>query len=354
MADKLKAAVIGMGTGVRHSNAYQAHPDVELVAIVSKGDARANDVESLVPSFKGRLYEDAYEMLAKEKPDIVSVAVPNFLHKEFTIASLEAGANVLCEKPMAMNAAEAQEMLDAAVRCGKKLGVNFSYRFTPQSQAMKSVVDAGTLGEIYYGRSVWMRRRGIPGLSTTTHGGWFYDKKCAGGGPLIDLGVHRLDLALWLMDYPEPAWVMASTYDKIARRLAFESGKSYSVEDMACAMIKFKNGATLEIDAAWAANIKEMELQQTRLIGDKAGIFQYNINEEKRKYEIEYYYEIDGRQFDSKLHTTVDTRSSVEYFADAVRDNKPFSVLPEHGVVVMKLLDAIYRSAATGEPVKID
>ncbi|MBR7119856.1 MAG: Gfo/Idh/MocA family oxidoreductase [Lentisphaeria bacterium] len=352
MKDKLRAGVIGMGVGVRHACGYLEHKDVELVAVAAKDDL--HKVSEKCPGFTGKVYEDAYEMLAKEKLDIVSVAVPNFLHKEFTIAALESGAHVLCEKPMALNASEAQEMLDASKRCGKKLGINFSYRFYPQSQAMKSIVDEGLLGNIYYGRTVWLRRRGIPGLNSTarTYGTWFFDKKRAGGGPLIDLGVHRLDLALWLMGYPEPEWVMASTYDKLARRMAAENGVEYSVEDMACAMIKFKNGATLELDAAWAVNIKEREFQQTRIAGEKGGLFQYNVNEEK-KYEIEYYYDIDGRQFDSRLHTLTDVPSAYSQFVDAVRDDKPFSVTPEQGVTVMRILDAVYKSAAEGAPVKI-
>ena len=127
----------------------------------------------------------------------------------------------------------------------------------------------------------------------------------------------------------------------------------YTVEDLACAMIKFKNGATLELDASWASNIKENEQQSTRLIGDKGGLFQYNLNE-GYTYDIEYYYEINGKQFDSKLHTPVPgVKNAYTMFVDAVRDDKPFLVQPEEGVTVMKLLDAIYESARRGEPVKL-
>ena len=173
-------------------------------------------------------------MIRNEKLDIVSVAVPNNQHMELTIAALEAGANVLCEKPMAMNEEEAQKMLDTAKRCGKKLGIDFSYRFNPQSRAMKSMIEQGALGEIYYGRSVWLRRRGIPGMAANTFntgkgktapmGSWFFDKQQSGGGPLIDLGVHRLDLALWLMGYPKPVWVMASTYAKFGPEMGRKVG----------------------------------------------------------------------------------------------------------------------------------
>ena len=183
-------------------------------------------------------------------------------------------------------------------------------------------------------------------------GSWFYDKKQSGGGPLIDLGVHRLDLALWLMGYPRPLWVMASTYDKIAPKMAAERGLSYTVEDLACAMIKFDNGATLELDASWASNIRENENQTIRLLGDKGGMYQYNLNE-GYTFDVEYYYEVAGRQFDAKMHTAQPMPNAFHLFADAVRDNTPFLVQPEEGVTVMKILDAIYKSASLGEPVKI-
>ena len=351
MAKKLKAGVIGLGMGGGHLAGYLTHPDVEVVAIADRREDRRALLPEKHPAFKGKVYHEGIDMIEKEQLDIISVAVPNDQHKPLTIAALESGANVLCEKPMALNAQEAQEMLDTAKRLNKKLGIDFSYRFNPQSRAMKDLIEQGTLGDIYYGRSVWLRRRGIPGLAAANFntgsgapmGSWFYDKKQSGGGPLIDLGVHRLDLALWLMGYPRPVWVMASTYDKFGPRMA---------KDLACAMIKFENGATLELDASWASNIKENEHQTIRLLGDKGGMYQYNLNE-GYTYDVEYYYEIAGRQFDAKMHTAQPTPSAFHLFVDAVRDNTPFLVQPEEGVTVMKILDAIYKSAALGEPVKI-
>lgn len=360
MSKKLKAGVIGLGMGGGHLAGYLAHPDVEVVAIADRREDRRALLPKNHPAFKGKVYHEGIDMIEKEQLDIISVAVPNDQHKPLTVAALESGANVLCEKPMALNAQEAQEMLDTAKRLNKKLGIDFSYRFNPQSRAMKDLIEEGTLGNIYYGRSVWLRRRGIPGLAAASFntgsgapmGSWFYDKKQSGGGPLIDLGVHRLDLALWLMGYPEPVWVMASTYDKFGPRMAKAQGLSYTVEDLACAMIKFSNGTTLELDASWASNIKENELQTIRLLGDKGGMYQYNLSE-GYTYDVEYYYEIAGRQFDAKMHTAQAMPSAFHLFADAVRDNTPFLVQPEEGVTVMKILDAIYKSAGLGEPVKI-
>ncbi len=346
---KLKAGVIGLGMGMGHLQGYLSHPDVEVTAIADARGDRISALAASCPEFHGKTYTNGMEMIKAEKLDIVSIAVPNFLHKDLTVAALEAGANVLCEKPMAMNTAEAEEMLAAARRYGKKLGINFSFRFTPQSRAMKDLVDAGTLGEIYYGRSVWMRRRGIPGLDG---GAWFFSKEKSGGGPLIDLGVHRLDLALWLMGYPEPAYVTGSTYCKLAGEIAAKHGVDYSVEDFACAMIRFKNGSTLELDASWAANIRDAEEMTTRLLGSKGGLYQYNLNE-GYTWDVELYREEAGRQYDTKLHSTgAASPSAYHLFADAVRDNSEFLVNPEEGVTVMRLLDAIYESGRTGRPVE--
>ena len=357
MSAKLKAGVIGLGMGGGHLSGYLSHPDVEVVAIADRREDRRALLPDRWPEFKGKVYTEG---IKNDKLDILSVAVPNDQHNPLTIAGLEAGANVLCEKPMAMNAQEARQMLDTAKRCGKKLGIDFSYRFNPQSRAMKAMIEEGALGNIYYARSVWFRRAGIPGLAAANFntgagspmGSWFFDKKQSGGGPLIDLGVHRLDLALWLMGYPTPVWVMASTYSKFGPKWAKAQGLDYSVEDLACAMIKFDNGTTLELDASWACNIKEKELQTIRLLGDKGGMYQFNL-EEGYTYDVEYYSQIAGRDFDSRMHTAQPMPSAFHLFVDAVRDDKPFLVRPEEGVTVMKILDAIYKSAATGEPVRV-
>lgn len=358
---KLKAAVIGLGMGYNHFKGYLEHPDVEVVAIADRREDRRNYVKSICEENNIKIYSEGIELIRNEKVDILSVAVPNNQHKELTIAGLEAGANVLCEKPMAMNTQEAVEMLETAKRCGKKLGIDFSYRFTPQSRAIKKMVDSGIMGEIYFAETTWLRRNGIPGLvdndfNTSSSGGmgsWFFDKTQSGGGPLIDLGVHRLDLALWLMDYPEPDWVIGSTYAKIGPDRARKQGLVYSVEDLACAMIKFKNGASLQLKASWASNIKAREEQTTRLVGTKCGLLQKNINE-GYNYEVEFFKTENGVPLDCKLHEPAEAvPSAYRLFVDAVRDNTDYLVKPEEGVTVMRLLDAIYSSAATGKPVEM-
>jgi predicted dehydrogenase len=346
MTKKIRIGVIGLGMGRGHIGGYREHENADVVAIADLNQELLNTVGDELKITKR--YTDPLEMLKKENLDVVSIAVPNKFHKPLAIAALEAGTHVLCEKPMAMNAAEAEEMLAVAKKTGKRLGINFSFRFKPQSFAMKRLVEAGEIGDIYFGRTVWQRRRGMPKF-----GGWFGQKALAGGGPLIDLGVHRLDLALWLMDYPEPEWVMGSTYNHIASELAAKEGKKFDVEDFACGMIKFKNGATLEVEASWAGNIRENEQMSTTLMGKDGGLHQYNL---KGGYEfhVECYQEKAGCHYDLHLHPPVAECKNPYYsFVDAIVKDEPFLVTPEQGVTVMKLLDALYESAATGKPVKV-
>ncbi|OGV50814.1 MAG: dehydrogenase [Lentisphaerae bacterium GWF2_52_8] len=343
---KLRVGVIGLGMGYGHVKGFQSHPAVEVVAVADTDKSRLETKakELGVPS----KYLDAEEMLNKEQLDIVSVAVPNKFHKPLTLAAFKAGCHVLCEKPMAMNAGEAREMLAASKKAKKRLMINFSFRFTEQSYAMKKAVDSGILGDVYFARTQWQRRRGMPGF-----GGWFGQKALAGGGPLIDLGVHRLDLALWLMGYPKPSWVMGSTYNHIASAKAKQEKKAFDVEDMAVGLIKFENGATLEVEASWAGNIKENEHMSTRLMGTKGGLLQHNIGD-GYTFEAEIFVEREGCQYDMKLHPPVpQAHGSMYHFADSIVNNTQNIATAEEGLIVMELLDAIYKSAATGKPVQI-
>ena len=235
-----------------------------------------------------------------------------------------------------------------ARKADRRLMINCSYRFSDQSFALKKQVDTGILGDIYFGRTVWHRRRGIPGF-----GGWFGTKELSGGGPLIDLGVHRLDLALWLMNYPKPAWVMGAAFDPIASERAKKEGKTYDVEDLAAACIKFENGAMLMVEASWALNQKENERMVTQLYGTQAGLTQQNVGE-GYQFEAEIHLEREGCQFDMKLHPPVpESKPAMAHFVDAILNNEPHIATGEEGYVVMQILDAIYESASTGAPVKI-
>ncbi|MCD4823428.1 MAG: Gfo/Idh/MocA family oxidoreductase [Phycisphaerae bacterium] len=356
---KFRVGVIGLGMGQAHVKGFQSHPQAEVVAVADidkvKLAERADDF-----GIAGR-YTNALDMLKKENLDVVSIATPNKFHKPLTLAAFKAGCHVLCEKPMAMNAREAGQMLEASKKAKKRLMINFSFRFTDQSYALKQATDSGILGDVYFARTVWHRRRGIPGFNggkfgeAEGMGSWFYQKELSGGGPLIDLGVHRLDLALWLMNYPKPVWVMGSTYDHIASRLAKKQKRKqkYTVEDIAVAMIKFENGATLELEASWAANTKKNEEMETRLFGTDAGLVQRNIGE-GYDFEAEIYLEREGCQYDMKLHPPVPAaQNAMFHFIESIRENKPHTATGREGHVVMQILDAIYASAKKNAPVRI-
>ena len=345
-AKRLRVGIIGLGIGRSHIEGWRQHPQVDVIAIA---DQDANRLDQVGEQYGiATRYTSAEQMLAVERFDVISICTPNKFHKDLALMAFEAGAHVLCEKPMAMNAEEGRAMLAAAKRAGRRLMINFSYRFSAQSRALKAQVDSGLFGDFYFGRTVWHRRRGMPGF-----GGWFGTKALAGGGPLIDLGVHRLDLALWLMGYPKPTWVLGNTYDPIARRLADEAGKTFDVEDLAAALIRFDNGATLVVEASWAANIQEAELMETRLLGTRAGLLQKNLNE-GYQFDAHIFTEKDGAQFDMHLHPpTTPAPSGMHDFAQAILTDTPHPAGGEEGLVVMELLDAIYESARTGAPVQL-
>ncbi|MEJ5199192.1 MAG: Gfo/Idh/MocA family oxidoreductase, partial [Anaerolineae bacterium] len=344
--EKLRVGVIGLGMGRHHIAGYQTHPRAEVVAVADPDPARLQEIGDKfnVP----KRYASGEEMLKREKLDVVSIATPNKFHRELTLAALAAGCHVLCEKPMAMNAAEAREMLAASRAAGKRLMINFSWRFTEQSFALKAEVDAGLVGDIYFGRTIWHRRRGLPGF-----GGWFGQKALSGGGPLIDLGVHRLDLALWLMNYPRPTWVMGKTYNHIAAELAAQKGAAYDVEDLAAAFITFENGASLVVEASWAANISERELMETRLYGTKAGLVQRNV-QEGYTFEAEIYLERNGSHYNMTLHGPAKpVPKPMAHFVECIVNDTPHIATAEEGVRVMEILDAIYASAEQGQPVRV-
>jgi predicted dehydrogenase len=343
---KLRCGVIGLGIGRSHIRGYQSHPDAEVVAVADLDEARRSAVMSEFGIEQG--YASGEDMIREAGLDVVSIGTPNSLHKPLTLAALDAGCHVLCEKPMALTAEEAREMQSAADAAGKRLMINFSFRFTDASQAMKAIVDEGALGEVYFGRSVWHRRFGAPKF-----GGWFGHKAMSGGGPLIDLGVHRLDLALWLMGYPTPTWVMGSTYDHLTAARAKAEGAKFDVEDLAAAMIKFDNGATLELEASWAAHIAEDQLMETRLLGTDGGLLQSNL-EGTYKFEAHLYKQHDGIHRGTRIEPLKPLGlSAMKHFVQAIRDDTLHEADGSQGLLVMQLLDAIYASAASGEPVRV-
>ncbi len=346
-SSKIRVGVIGLGMGRGHLKSYSTNPFCEVVAIADTDPARLATTGDEY-GVKAR-FTDAEEMLAKANLDAVSIAVPNKFHCPLTLAAFEQGIHVLCEKPMALTLRQAEQMQAASDSSGKKLMINFSYRFSPMSYALKQQVDAGVIGNIYFGRTVWHRRRGMPGF-----GGWFGNKELAGGGPLIDLGVHRIDLALWLMGHPDPIAVSGSAYNVIAKVAAEKQNKHFSVEDLAAGIVKFDNGATLIVEASWALNTKEREHMITSLYGDKGGLVQKNVNA-GYEFHAEIYTEEGGNLYTKVLdQSVVQPPSPYEEFINSILEDRPPMASGHDGIKVQKILDGLYRSATEGVEIRFD
>ena len=341
----IRIGVIGLGIGSGHAQRFAALPGCEVVAVADADPARLEERGEKVPG--AARYTDPLRMLRETKLDAVVVATPNRFHAPLTLAALRRGCHVFCEKPMAMNVAQARAMKAAAQKARRRLMINFSYRFMPMSVALKRQVEAGVVGRIYFGRTVWHRQRGMPGF-----GGWFGNKELAGGGPLIDLGVHRIDLALWLMGHPEPVAVMGSTYNVIARRIAQEQNKHFSVEDLACGLVKFRNGATLIVEASWALNINEPEQMITTLYGERGAVTQRNVGG-GYQFQAELLTEENGCLFQKTLaNPHVSVPSAYEEFIAAIRENREPSASADDGIRVQMILDGLYLSAARGREIR--
>ncbi len=344
---KLKIAIIGVGNiSECHISGYKNNPNTELYAFC---DINAERVKA-----KGekhgvtRLYTDLDKMLA-ELPEIdaVSVCTWNNGHAECTIKALEAGKHVLCEKPMAMNAKEAQAMIDASVRSGKKLMVGFVRRFGNDTAVARDFIDAGSVGSIYYAKVQYLRRNGCPG-------GWFSDKSRSGGGPLIDLGVHVIDLARYLMGRPKPVSAYGATFsgmgtrsnlkDKAGYKASDLNAQIHNVEDLATALVRFDNGAVLSVEASF--NLHGVGNNNIELYGTKGGV---TLSPEFKLFtEINDY--LANVTLDKPTALSFDGlfQNEINYYVESLLTDRDLSDIAEDGCTLMKILDAIYESARTG------
>ena len=269
---KLGVAIVGSGGIAQgaHMPAFAALDNVEMLAVcdVSEGARNSAAEKFNVPN----KFDHWKPMLEMDGIDIVSVCTPNAFHFQPTMDALKAGKHVLVEKPMAVSVDEAKKMQAAAKKSGKKFMIGQTARFNPQSKALKDFADSGAVGDVYYARAMALRRRGIPGW------GAFTSKELSVGGPVFDIGVHILDLTLWLMGFPEPVSVSGRVSDFIGTRpgpqvagMGSWDPKKYGVEDFGVGLVRFKNGATLVLEASWALNIAEDQFS-TMLCGTKGGM----------------------------------------------------------------------------------
>ena len=341
---RLRAGVIGGGMGRNHMQGYATHPKCELVAIC---DVNADRAKSLAETFGvEHVFRDYRRLLAMDDLDIVSVAVPNYLHGKMTIAALNAGKDVLCEKPMATKLADAEAMVRAATRAKKRLMINMSYRFHPVQQRMAEIIAGGDLGGIYYAKSHYMRRKGIP-LGANA---WFISKRQAGGGPSVDLGVHAFDLVWWLMGSPRPTWVLGSTYAELLPVRAAQLGVQGDVDDLATAMVRFDGGRTIFFEASWDGHVPGYEGYE--IFGTKGGATCRDW-ESDLKATI-HYDDRKGASVDKPVKAGRRRSSAYWHFVDCCLDRRRKMIASgEECTHVARVLDAMNRSQTTGKAVEL-
>lgn len=356
---KLKVGLIGLGNICRyaHMGGYLHMDNVEIAAIC---DILPEKIESFKKEFNMPdvpAFTDYKELLAVSGLDYVDICTPNYLHSIIAVEALNHGLHVFCEKPDAVSVTEAEKMKAAAEASGKHLMVMRNNRYRATAKYLKQYIADGKMGDIYCGRCGWIRRRGIPGK-----GGWFTTKAQSGGGPLIDLGVHMIDLAIWLMGNPTPVAVSGCTYAKFAdnnassdsEHASFGEAKAdgiFDVEDLAMGFIKFDNGTCLQIEFSWASNIGS-EKSFVELRGTKAGS-EFSSHTGRVKIFTEEY----GHCVDLEPVTADDSKctphheANLRHFADVLLHNAKPDFEPVQGVNMIKILEAIYKSAETGREV---
>lgn len=334
----IKVGLVGTGITGCHARGFQKCNDVEMKAVCDINQERA---KRFADEFGIKnIYSDYKEMLQDAELDAVTVGTPNALHAPVVIAAFEAGKHVLCEKPIATTATEAKAMVEAGKKANKIFMMGFNNRFRGDTQLLKKCIENGDLGEIYYAKTGWLRRRGIPGM-----GGWFTTKAMSGGGPLIDLGVHVLDLTLWLMGNPKPVYVMGSSYAKFGPDMAKQAGGTYDVEDLATGMVKLENGATIFVEASWHSHV-EREKIYSQLVGTKGGA---------ELEPLRIYTDVNGNCADLQLQHPHQNGHEMEivHFVECIREGKTPIATGEHGLHIQQILDAIYESTVTGKGVEI-
>lgn len=353
--NKIKVAVIGTGSiSNEHIQAYLKNPNVELYAFC---DINEKQLAMMAEKYGvTRTYTDKDVML-KELPelDAVSVCTWNSEHAPCTIAALNAGCHVICEKPMATCAAEAEAMKAAAEKNGKLLMIGFVRRYGNDCSILQDYIGNGYFGDIYYAKATYLRRNGAPG-------GWFGDKSRSAGGPLIDLGVHVIDLTRYLLGNPKPVSVYGATFYKLANRPGLKGvvkghrsagatdNDIFDVEDLATAMIRYDNGSVVSIEAAFSLNLKQDE-GKIQLFGTKAGAL--------LDPELEMYTNLNDYMANVQLTTPTALSfdglfaNEINHFVVCVMNGTPCKSPAEDGITLMKILDAIYESAKTGHEVTL-
>ena len=368
---KLRIAIVGCGgiANQKHMPSIKANADkADMVAFCDIIPERAEKAAKEYGVESAKVYTDYKEMLADTSVefDVVHVCTPNVAHCPITVAAFEAGKHVMCEKPMAHNTEDARKMIDAWKKSGKKFTIGYQNRLRDDTQTLHASCEAGELGEIYFAKAHALRRRAVPTW------GVFPNKALQGGGPLIDIGTHALDITLWMMNNYEPASVSGQVFYKLGRQEDGPAGnvfgpwdpKTFEVEDSAFGLVKMKNGATIYLEASWALNVLKSMEASTTLCGTKAGAEIHHGGSYPQDELI--YNTVEHNQL---MEKTISPAGVVDFFeggaaAEAVREQEQWLnaiindtdplVKPEQAFVVTQILEGIYKSAETGKEVFFD
>ena len=353
----VRVGIIGLGyAGETHLKSYRQLPNVQVVALAGFEEDKLAHLGTTyeVP----HLYHHYEELLARDDLDAISICVPNYLHAPIATAAFEQGRHVLCEKPLARTGAEAEQITRAAIKANRVLKVVFNQRARGDVQVLKRYIETGSLGRIYYAKASWMRRYGIPGK-----GSWFINKEMAGGGPLLDVGVHVLDLALHLLGEPRVLTVSASTYTEFGGRDdtvnkikpgKFYVGSKYEVEDLATAFLRFADGATLLLEASWATHSSAEDDFGVTFYGTEGGaeikVHNYNWQDTLRIFTdmVGAPVEIRPQLTRGEGHLV-----AVREFIAAITSGNWSANTGSDGLYLARILDACYASALRGREVPI-
>ena len=357
MSKKLRIGIVGCGgiANGKHLPSLSKIPEVEMVAFCDIIVERAKEAAGKYGVENATVYEDYNEMLAKEKLDVVHVLTPNREHCEVTVAALKAGCHVMCEKPMAKSAEDARLMLKTAKETGKKLTIGYQNRYRADSMHLKKLCDEGELGDIYFAKAHAIRRRAVPTW------GVFLNEEEQGGGPLIDIGTHALDLTLHLMNNYKPLYVVGNTYRGLAENKNSANAwgpwdpEKFTVEDSAFGFVTMENGATIILESSWALNTLDVGEAISTLCGTKAGAdFRDGLRINGEKFGRTYVEKPDlssGGVAFYEGQSTAPEYIEARMWIDCILNDTEQYVKPEQALVVPEILEAIYTSAKTNKPV---
>jgi predicted dehydrogenase len=345
---QVNVGVIGLGwPGLRHSEGILECERARLHAAADLDAGRREEYAKLFSS--GKLMPDYQQMLADPELDAVVICLPNFLHFPATIAALQAGKHTLCEKPPTLNAEEMRQIKAEAQAAGVVYAFGRQMRFNGRCRAAKQAVTSGRLGPIYFTRTEWVRARGIPvGI-----GGWFLDKAKAGGGAMIDIGIHALDAAWYLMGCPRPRTVTAKVSTNF--RHLVPPGVPFDVDDTGFAFLRFDNGAVMQLEVSWAGNLTDEAPTVDWTVRERVHMVLYGQQASLRLDPLTLFANEEGKLIDVPLEAETGNgfREQMDDFCAAILDGHEPTNNAQQALYLMEMLDAMYESSATGREVLI-